>query len=45
LAASYLVSDWWTLAAYAAANVGSERSERGSLPQAAGLTVTMARYF
>lgn len=45
LAGSYLVSDWWTLAAYAVGNVGGTRSERGSLPQAAGFTLTMARYF
>lgn len=45
LAASYLVTDSWTIAAFAGANVGGARSERGSLPPAANLTMTTARYF
>ena len=45
LGASYLASDWWTLAAYALGNVGSVHSERGSMPQTAGVTVRLIRYF
>ena len=45
LAASDDATDSWTLAAYGLANVGSSRSERGSLPQAAGITLALVRYF
>ena len=45
LAARDVASDSWTLAAYAIANMGSPRTEHGSLPQAGGITLTVARYF
>ena len=44
VAAGYLASDSWTLAAYLSANVGGGNSEHGSLPQAAGVTVQFDRY-
>ena len=45
LSASYDVSDAWTLRGYASADIGSARSERGSLPQAASVVLQAARYF
>ncbi len=45
LAARDVVSDSWTVAAYALANVGGARTEHGSLPQVGGITLTVARYF
>jgi hypothetical protein len=44
LAASYLASDSWTFAAYVPANIGGAHSERGSLPQVAGVTLQLVRY-
>jgi hypothetical protein len=45
LAANYDLSDRWSMGAYASANIGSPRSERGSLPQAGSLTLQVTRYF
>ena len=45
LAASYDVSDAWTLRAYVSANIGGRRSERGSAPQAASAILQVVRYF
>lgn len=40
----YLSKDW-TLAAFISGNFGAPRSERGSFPQAATLTLQITRYF
>ena len=40
----YLSRDW-TLAAFISANFGAPRSERGSVPEAATLTLQITRYF
>lgn len=40
----YLSKDW-TLAAFISVNFGAPRSERGSFPQAATLTLQITRYF
>ena len=45
LSASYYVSDAWTASGYASANLGSHRSERGSVPQTGNLTLELTRYF
>jgi hypothetical protein len=45
LAASYYLSDAWTLGAYASASLGASRSEFGSSPQAAGFILQLQRYF
>ncbi len=45
LSANYYLSDAWSLGAYASANVGGARSERGSYPQVAGLIIQVLRYF
>jgi hypothetical protein len=45
LAASYDVSDAWTLRAYLSGNIGGGRSERGSFPQAASVILQAVRYF
>jgi len=45
LAGRDVASDSWTLAGYIMANVGGARSERGSLPQASGVTLQLVRYF
>ena len=45
LAASYDVSDAWTLRAFIAANIGGARSERGSMPQAWSVVLQVVRYF
>ncbi|MGO9992573.1 MAG: hypothetical protein ACLPTF_08665 [Steroidobacteraceae bacterium] len=45
LSANYYLSDAWSLGAYASANVGGARSERGSYPQLAGLIIQVLRYF
>jgi hypothetical protein len=43
-AASYYVSDAWTVAAYGTANLGAGRTERGSFPQAASGIVQVVHY-
>jgi hypothetical protein len=45
LSASYDLSDAWTFRAYVSANLGSPRSERGSVPQAASAIIQVVRYF
>jgi len=45
LSANYYVSGSWTASAYASANVGDSRSERGSIPQRGNLTLELTRYF
>jgi hypothetical protein len=45
VAANYYLSKSWTLGAYVSANLGSPRSERGSLPQAASAVLQLVRYF
>ncbi len=45
VAASYYLSDAWTIGAYVNANVGGPRSERGSTPQAGSVTFQLVRYF
>jgi hypothetical protein len=44
LSASYYLSDAWTASAYVSANVGGERSERGSFPQRVSTIVQLTRY-
>jgi hypothetical protein len=44
LTADYYLSNVWTVGAIAAANLGSRRSEFGSLPQAQTLLFKLARY-
>ena len=45
VSANYFLSDAWTVGAYASANVGNARSERGSAPQAASIIIRVLRYF
>ena len=45
LSASYFLSERWTLGFYVAANLGSQRSERGSAPQRTSATLRLVRYF
>lgn len=45
LAATYDLSDRWSMGAFLSANVGGARSEHGSLPQAGSLTLQLTRYF
>ncbi|MBI1778131.1 MAG: hypothetical protein HYR63_22560 [Proteobacteria bacterium] len=45
LSASYYLTNAWTIGAYVSANLGSPRSERGSLPQAASAILQLVRYF
>jgi hypothetical protein len=45
LSASYYLSDRWTVGAFASTNLGSPRSERGSLPQAESVILQLVRYF
>jgi hypothetical protein len=45
LAASYDLSDQWSMGLYASANLGGPRSEHGSLPQSTNLTMQVVRYF
>ncbi|HVA12625.1 MAG TPA: hypothetical protein VNF99_05210 [Stellaceae bacterium] len=45
LTAQYYLSDAWTIGGYLSANLGGERSERGSFPQAASATLQIDRYF
>jgi hypothetical protein len=45
LSANYHLSDTWSFGAYATANLGTPRSERGSLPEAASGTLQVIRYF
>ena len=44
VAASYYLSDAWTLAAYGTANVGGARTERGSFPQAVSAILQIVCY-
>jgi len=43
--ADYYLSNQWTIGALASANLGTKRSDFGSLPQAASVMVKLARYF
>lgn len=43
-AASYYVTDHWTASAFVSANLGSERTERGSFPQRGNLILQVTRY-
>lgn len=45
LTADYYLSDRWTIGALASADLGTKRSNFGSLPQAASVMVKLARYF
>jgi hypothetical protein len=45
LAADYYLSNQWTVGVIAAANLGSRRTEFGSLPQAESILFKVARYF
>jgi hypothetical protein len=45
LTADYYLSNQWTVGAIAEANLGSRRTEFGSLPQAATLLFKVARFF
>lgn len=45
IAATYDISDHWSFGAYVAADLGSPRSERGSLAQAGSAIVQVVRYF
>ena len=45
VAASYYLSDAWTIGAFVSANFGGARSERGSTPQAGSVTFQLVRYF
>jgi hypothetical protein len=45
LSANYFLSDAWSLGAYASANAGGARSERGSYPQGASIIFQVLRYF
>ncbi|HSY21111.1 MAG TPA: hypothetical protein VK841_03305 [Polyangiaceae bacterium] len=44
VSASYFVSDAWTAALYASANLGNARSEHGSSPQEGNLILQLTRY-
>lgn len=44
IAATYFLSDRWTVAGYATANIGADRSERGSSPQAASGSFQLILY-
>jgi hypothetical protein len=43
--ADYYLSDQWTIGALASADLGTKRSDFGSLPQAASVLVKLVRYF
>jgi hypothetical protein len=45
LSANYFLSDAWSLGAYASANAGGARSERGNYPQGASVILQVLRYF
>ncbi len=44
VSASYYASDAWTISAFASANLGDARSERGSLPQRVSGILQLTRY-
>ena len=45
VAADYYISNAWTVGAQVNANIGSSRSDFGSLPQSVGILFKIARYF
>jgi len=45
VSASYYLSSVWTASAYASANLGDDRSERGSFPQRLNSILQLTRYF
>ena len=45
VAADYYISNAWTVGAQVNANIGSGRSDFGSLPQSVGILFKIARYF
>lgn len=45
IAATYYLSDTWTVGALAGASIGAARSERGSLPEQASAIAQLVRYF
>ncbi len=45
LAASYYLSNAWTIGGYLSANLGNKRSERGSFAQTGSAIVQLVRYF
>lgn len=45
VAASYDLSDHWSMAAFVLGSLGTARSERGSLPQADSVTLQLTRFF
>lgn len=45
VAADYYISNAWTVGAQVSANIGSSRSDFGSLPQSVGILFKIARYF
>ena len=45
VSADYYLSNKWTIGAQVSANLGSKRSDFGSLPQSVGILLKLARYF